>query len=115
MARTQEQRIEQYQNTPLLGRDAEHLIIEFLRSQIITTTQIERVVNAWDTDETYDNTVWKLFNNVTEQMKGRGQLARLPRTTQALHGLMDSFVGFHVDSTKERVGEIEDVEILEAA
>jgi hypothetical protein len=29
--------------------------------------------------------------------------------------LMDSFVGFHVDSTKERVGEIEDVEILEAA
>lgn len=115
MHRTQEQRIELYQQAPLLNREAEHLIIEFLRAQIITTTQVERVVNAWDTDEEYEPTAWRLFNNVTEQLKGRGQLARLPKTTQALHGLMDSLVGFHIDSVKERAGEIEDVEILEAA
>ncbi len=115
MARTQEERIVLYQQEPLLTREAEHLIIECLRAGIVTTTQVERIVDAWDTDTTYDNTIWKLFNNVTAQLKGRGQLAKLPRTTQALHGLMDSFVGFHIDSTRERVGDIEDVDIMEAA
>lgn len=115
MHRSQEERIAMYQEAALDNRDAEHLIIEFLRAKIITTSQVEKVVNAWDTNEIYEPTAWRLFNNVTEQLKGRGGLAMLPRRTQALHGLLDSFTGFAQPTVAQQLEGMEDVDVMEAA
>lgn len=118
MHTTQEERIAHYQSTQIDNRDAEHLIIEALRKDIITTTQLPRVVSEWDRpshEDFGDPTAWRLFNAFTENLRGRGQLARLPRTTQRLHAVMDGFCGFGSPTLKDQLGDIEDAEIMEAA
>jgi hypothetical protein len=42
-------------------------------------------------DEFQARTLWTLFNSFTEVLKGN--LNELPRRTEALHGLLDSYVG----------------------
>jgi hypothetical protein len=39
-----------------------------------------------------ERTVWSLFNSFTEALK-QSNLAELPKRTQALHGLLDAYVG----------------------
>jgi hypothetical protein len=115
MHTTQENRIEHYKTTQLDNRDAEHLIIECLRADVITTTQLPRVVKEWDRpshEEFGDPTAWRLFNAFTENLRGRGQLAKLPRATQRLHSVMDGFCGFGLS---DQLKDIEDAEIMEAA
>jgi hypothetical protein len=53
-------------------------------------------------------TAWRLFNAFTEVLKG--QIDRLPRRTQALHGLMDSVCGL----TGRAILQAEDAEVLAA-
>ena len=36
--------------------------------------------------------IWSLFNSFTEALK-QGNLAELPKRTEALHGLLDGHVG----------------------
>ncbi len=115
MHTTQEQRIEHYKTVQLDNRDAEHLIVESLRSDVITATQLPRVVDEWDHpshEDFGDPTAWRLFNAFTENLRGRGQLAKLPRTTQKLHAIMDGFCGFGLHG---QLKDIEDAEIMEAA
>ena len=115
MHTTQEERISHYKTIQLDNRDAEHLIIECLRSDVITATQLPRVLNEWDRpshEEFGDPTAWRLFNAFTENLRGRGQLAKLPRTTQKLHAVMDGFCGFGL---RGELKDIEDVEVMEAA
>lgn len=118
MHTTQEERITHYKDTQIDNRDAEHLIIECLRADVITTTQLPRVVKEWDHpshEEFGDPTAWRLFNAFTENLRGRGQLAKLPRTTQRLHSVMDGFCGFGSPTLRQQLGDIKDAEIMEAA
>jgi len=96
MRHQQDHRINAYKQCELSHVQADHLILEMLRSRIITTTQVEKVVNEWDAPRHPEfveagETAWRLFNAVTETQKGR--LATLPRATQALHGMMDGVCG----------------------
>jgi hypothetical protein len=44
---------------------------------------------------TFENrSVWSLFNAFTESLK-EGNLTELPKRSQALHGLMDTYVGLN--------------------
>ncbi len=47
-------------------------------------------MNAYKTVE--ERNVWSLFNAFTESLK-EGNLAELPKRTEALHGLLDTHVG----------------------
>ncbi len=56
---------------------------------------IQKVLHEWREprhDAFEGRNVWSLFNAFTESLK-EGNLAELPKRTQALHGLMDTYVG----------------------
>jgi len=94
----QHARYEAYKNAPLTDRDASHHIIQVLHSQVIPVTKVDDVVKEWyepSHQEFADiSTVWRLFNAVTESLKGR--LGSIINETRALHGICDSYVGLPV-------------------
>jgi hypothetical protein len=90
----QDERIAAYKRTTLERRDAHHLLIEAMRSDVLPPTRLPVAVKEFDRpshEEFWQDgpTAWRLFNAVTEAIKGRS-LASLPRRTQALHGLLDA-------------------------
>jgi hypothetical protein len=94
MREHQEAQIDTYKSTTIDdGEYADHLIMELFRKGIIAPSKIRAVWDEWKspshvefTDGGY--TVWRLFNAVTEVLKGR--LAVLPGRTQQLHKVMDA-------------------------
>ncbi len=105
MRLSQEKRISAYKTFELSETQADHLVIEMLRSRIITTQQVQKVINEWDAPSHPEfvangNTAWRLFNAVTEASKGR--VTALPRATQALHGMMDNVCGVTINGEFER-------------
>lgn len=102
----QETRIEAYKEAELSNAQADHLIVEMLRARIITKSNVDKVIAEWDSPRHPEHvdagqTAWRLFNAATEALKGN--LAELPRRTQALHGLMDSVSGVTLEGTCERI------------
>lgn len=90
----QEQRFLSYHQNEITDRQAHDLIIQSLDAQVLPVTKIPEVLQEWrepSHPEFADKTAWRLFNAFTEVLKG--QLDRLPRRTQALHGLLDSACG----------------------
>ena len=90
----QEQRIESYRGHRIDDRDAHDLMVRAVDVGVCPVTVLPKVVQEWrtPTHEVFrDRTVWSLFNGFTEALKGN--LPMLPGRTQALHGLMDGFVG----------------------
>jgi hypothetical protein len=85
-------------------------IIQALDAQVVPVTRIPDVLRQWREPRHPEfregRTAWRLFNSFTEVLKG--QLDRLPRRTQALHGLMDSVCGL----TGRAILQAEDAEIL---
>lgn len=95
MAHNQQLRFERYQESKLGGVMADHMIVEMLRRGVINTTRVEKVVQEWD-EPTFDHgerTVWRLFNAVTETLKGVN-IHEMPRRTIELQQIMDSATGF---------------------
>lgn len=90
----QAQRIEAYKQFELNDVIAHDVMIRSLDVGIAVATKMPQIVKEWRTPQ-YDDfkprTAWSLFNAFTEALKGN--LAQLPRRTQALHGLMDRVVG----------------------
>jgi hypothetical protein len=92
----QERRFDTYKSQRLGKYDADHLIVQMLRDEVITTQQLPKVVQQWDEPdhEEFARSFngWRLFNAVTEALKGTSPLA-LPRRTGGLHRLLDEFLG----------------------
>ena len=93
----QDQRIEAYKNTPLEKRDAHHLLVEAMRMHVLPATRLPVAVQEYEKPSHPEfaetgYSCWRLFNAVTESIKGRS-LDTLPKRTQALHGLLDSVCG----------------------
>lgn len=91
--RFQDIRIQEYKRTEITRTEADHLIVEMFRSRVINVQRIPEVLKEWEVPrhpEFSANglTVWRLFNAVTESLKGR--VAVEPRCTMALHGLLDT-------------------------
>jgi hypothetical protein len=91
----QELRFLTYQRTELSDSEAHDLVIQALDAQVLPVTKIPDVLDEWrhprHPEFRAGKTAWRLFNSFTEI--GKGALERLPRRTQALHGILDSHVG----------------------
>ncbi len=90
----QEKRIDRYMGHTLADRDAHDLMVRAVDVGVCPVTVLPRVVQEWrePSHEVFrERTVWSLFNGFTEALKGN--LGLLPARTQALHGLMDGYVG----------------------
>lgn len=90
----QEQRIDRYGDYAIDDRDAHDLMVRAVDVGVCSVTTLPKVVQEWrepSHDTFRERTVWSLFNGFTEALKGN--LPMLPARTQALHALMDGFVG----------------------
>jgi len=90
----QEERIDRYMEYTIDDRDAHDLMVRAVDVGVCPVTTLPKVVQEWrePSHEVFrERTVWSLFNGFTEALKGN--LPMLPVRTQALHGLMDGFVG----------------------
>lgn len=88
----QEQRFEEYKSKQMSRGDAEIIMIDAFRKNVVTSTQLPKVIQQWDTPDHEEfarhKNGWRLFNAFTEALKGTSPL-ELPRRTTTLHSLMD--------------------------
>jgi hypothetical protein len=90
----QDQRIGACKGKKLSDSSAHDLIIRSTDVRACTPRQITAILREWRNpryEEFQERTLWTLFNSFTEVLKGN--LNELPRRTEALHGLLDSYVG----------------------
>ena len=95
----QDRRIAAYKETTFTDMRAHDLIVQSMVARIVPPTQVPVVVREWHEPGHCEflqggKTAWRLFNAVTESLKGRN-LDALPRRTQALHGLLDVACNLH--------------------
>jgi hypothetical protein len=95
LRRTQELRFATYKATELTDGAAHDLLVRALDARVLPVTRIPAVLKEWreprHPEFRQGRTAWRLFNAFTEIAKGN--LEQLPRRSQALHGLLDSFSG----------------------
>jgi hypothetical protein len=90
----QDQRIGAYKGEKLSDAEVHDLIIRSTDVRACTPRQIPAILKEWRNprhEEFHARTFWVLFNSFTEVLKGN--LNELPKRTEALHGLLDSYVG----------------------
>ena len=90
----QDQRIGAYKAKNLADSSAHDLIIRSTDVRACPPRRIPAILKEWRHprhEEFAARTLWTLFNSFTEVLKGN--LNELPRRTEALHGLLDSYVG----------------------
>jgi hypothetical protein len=91
----QDKRIAAYKDYDIADRTAHDLIVRAMDVGVCSTRLIPTVLKEWRTprhDAFSERNVWSLFNAFTESLKD-GNLAELPKRTEALHGLLDTHVG----------------------
>ena len=91
---SQETRLARYRDAKLGDVEAHDLMIRAVDAGVCPVSTLPKVVGEWrrPSHEAFaSRNVWSLFNGFTEALKGN--LPLLPARTQALHGLMDAFVG----------------------
>lgn len=92
----QEERIEEYKSSNLDNGEAEVIMIDALRNKIVKPTQLPKLVQQWDTPDHEEfgrnKNVWRMFNAVTETLKGTSPI-ELPNRTAKLHTLLDAKIG----------------------
>jgi hypothetical protein len=89
-----------YKQSEITDGLAHDLIIRSVDVGICSNRMIPEVLKWWRKpayEEFRRRCVWSLFNSFTEALK-HGNLAELPKRTEALHGLLDSHVGLAVKS-----------------
>jgi Domain of unknown function (DUF932) len=90
----QDQRIGAYKGKDLSDSSVHDLIIRSIDVRACTPRQIPSILRESRNprhEEFHARTLWTLFNSFTEVLKGN--LNELPKRTEALHGVLDSYVG----------------------
>ena len=93
----QDERISAYKTKAITNAAAHDLIIRGMDAGVCSNRLIPTVLQEWRKPrhpEFEERNVWALFNSVTESLK-KSSLAEVPRKTEALHGLLDSYVGLN--------------------
>ena len=93
----QDRRISVYKEKRLGNATAHDLIIRSCDVGVCSNRLIPAVLAEWRQpryEEFGKRNVWSLFNAFTESLK-IGNLAELPKRTEALHGLLDNHVGLN--------------------
>ena len=88
-------RFECYKDVTLTDLKAHHLIIELVRRDALNTSRVKRVVDQWH-EPNHDfggKTVWRLFNAVTEALKG-SPLHQMPSRTIEMQAVCDYSTNF---------------------
>jgi hypothetical protein len=88
-------RFEAYKSHEIEDRAAHDLIIRAVDVGICSNRLIPDVLHEWrypSYEAFRSRNIWSLFNSFTEALK-QGNLAELPKRTEALHGLLDGHVG----------------------
>jgi hypothetical protein len=91
----QDERISAYKTKTITNAGAHDLIIRGMDAGVCSNRLIPKVLQEWRKPrhaEFEERNVWALFNSFTESLK-KSSLAEVPRKTEALHGLLDSYVG----------------------
>ena len=93
----QDRRISVYKEKRLNHTTAHDLIIRATDVGVCSNRLVPAVLSEWRRprhEEFQKRNVWSLFNAFTESLK-TGNLAELPKRTEALHGLLDNHVGLN--------------------
>ncbi len=93
----QDDRLAAYKATAVSDRLAHHLLVSLIDARVLPVTRLPGALQQWREPDHAQfaeagKTGWRLFNAVTESIKGRN-LDQLPRRTQALHGILDTHCG----------------------
>ena len=91
----QDKRIAAYKEAEITDIEAHDLVIRATDVGVCSNRLIPPVLHEWREprhDAFEGRNVWSLFNAFTESLKD-GNLAELPKRTEALHGLLDTHVG----------------------
>jgi hypothetical protein len=91
----QDKRITAYKEADIKDDIAHDLIIRATDVGVCSNRYIPSVLHEWREprhEPFQPRNVWSLFNAFTESLK-EGNLAELPKRTEALHGLLDTHVG----------------------
>lgn len=94
----QDNRFNAYREANLSERNADHLIMNMLRSGAINTSRVEKVIHEWDEptfDHGEDRTIWRAFNAATQALKGCN-IHEMPRRTIELQRVCDHAAGFAI-------------------
>jgi hypothetical protein len=84
-----------YKEAEISDIEAHDLVIRATDVGVCSNRLIPPVLHEWREprhDVFEGRNVWSLFNAFTESLKD-GNLAELPKRTEALHGLLDTHVG----------------------
>jgi hypothetical protein len=113
----QETRFQAYKGTELGDAGAHDLVIQAMDARVLPVTRIPDILDEWrhpkHPEFAESKTVWRLFNSFTEIAKG-GNLDRLPRRSQALHGILDTHCGLLTADPKVGLVAPQDAEIVQA-
>ncbi len=93
----QDRRIEAYKESDIDDADAHDLIIRACNVGVCSNRLIPAVLHEWREPRHKafeERDLWSLFNSFTEALKD-GNLAELPKRTEALRGLLDVAVGLN--------------------
>jgi len=93
----QDKRIEAYKERGISDEAAHDLMIRSVDVGVCANSYIPDVLHEWRNPQHQvfgQRNVWSLFNCFTEALK-QGNLAELPKRTEALHGLLDTAVGLN--------------------
>jgi hypothetical protein len=91
-------RFSSYKESAITDGSAHDLIVRAVDVGICSNRMIPDILKWWRKpahEEFRARSIWSLFNSFTEALK-QGNLAELPKRTEALHGLLDSHVGLAV-------------------
>tara|TARA_R110000868_G_scaffold257503_1_gene514642 strand:- start:100 stop:849 length:750 start_codon:yes stop_codon:yes gene_type:complete len=97
MRRKQDERFNAYKGFELDDKSAHDLMIRAVDCRATANQMVPKVIEEWrkpSHEEFAPRNMWSLFNCYTEALKGYS-LAELPKRTQALHGLFDSYIGLN--------------------
>ena len=95
MRDNQNLRFDHYKEAKLTDMRADHAIVDLLRCGAINTSRVKKVVEQWD-EPVHDfggRTVWRMFNAVTEALKG-APLPDVSSRTIEMQAVMDRVSGF---------------------
>lgn len=96
MKMSQEKRIDAYKDYTFEPAQANTFLLNTVRQRVLCGSAVAKALDLWDHPEKQlyegdEPSGWRMFNAITETLKGRG--ITQPRKTQTLHGMMDLAVG----------------------
>jgi hypothetical protein len=97
LRRTQEQRFIRYKEVEISNPTANDLLVRAMEARVLPVTKLPLALQEWKHPRHEEfrqagPTLWRLYNSITEAIKGRVEPVRL--ATPAIHGLFDSAAGF---------------------